>query len=416
MQCLSCCLLAASIPFRFNTTAMIVWLLALCWLLLGRFRTLGTQLKSQKIYWVWIVYYLLYAISVLYSTNKEQAGFEIVQKLSLILMPLLVGLGCFFNSRQREYVLAAFTLGVSGAALFCMGKAAWIWQTKGTTESWFYHQLVSGLDPNAVYMAWYVVFSLGLLLLFPWQTKPLNKSWVKWCLILLQFVFLVLLSSRLLLVVFFLVPLPLYLRRLYVDLKIPRFGIVLTIVAALLVVLGLAMTQNPIRQRFDDILKNDVHVAFLKDYHSDPQHFNNLTLRLFSWRVGLENIRDKNLLPYGAGLGDVQTIQNERFDAYGVKAVHDMNLHNMYLQTTMAIGLPGLLLLLAIVISPFFFVFQIPEWKSYLVFHITCCAFMMQEAVFQTQAGVVFYSFFSMLFWTSVHDRRRGRSTQDMGS
>src|SRR5262245_21062997 len=95
-QVLSCCLLAASIPFRFNITAILVWLLAACWLLLGRFRTVGRQLQTERAYWVWGIYYLLFAVSYFYSEDKEQAGFEIVQKLSLILFPLLVGLGCFF--------------------------------------------------------------------------------------------------------------------------------------------------------------------------------------------------------------------------------------------------------------------------------------------------------------------------------
>jgi hypothetical protein len=425
-QVLICCLLAASIPFRFNTTAILIWPLVLCWLLLGRFRTMGKQLKTERAYWVWGIYYLLFALSFFYSADREQAGFEIVQKLSLILFPLVVGLGCFFDARQREKVMAAFTLGISGAGLFCMIRAAILWKTSGDPEVWFYHTLVSGLDPNAVYMAWYVVFSLGLLLLFPWQQFFTKKqAWLRWSFILLQFVFLVLLSSRLLLVLFFVVPLPLYLRRLYVDLKVSRGLVILSLCAAVVLVAGIAMTENPVRKRFDDVMSKDMHIVFLPDYRTDSQHFNNLTLRLFVWRVGLENIRDSNLLPYGAGLGDVHSIQNKRIEAYGIinmsdsshppPTLYNMNLHNMFLQTTMAIGLPGLITLIVLAFMPFFFLFQLPDWKSWLVFQVAGCAFMMQEAFFQTQAGVVFFSFFSMLFWVSVYERRgdpRGRSAR----
>jgi hypothetical protein len=83
------------------------------------------------------------------------------------------------------------------------------------------------------------------------------------------------------------------------------------------------------------------------------------------------------------------------------------------------IGLPGLVLLVLIIFMPVFNLKYIKPYKSiYIVFICTSIFFFLQEAVFQTQAGVVFYSFFIMLFWIISYDNKilnAGKASEGTG-
>jgi O-antigen ligase len=366
----------------------------------------------------------LYAVSYLYSEDKPQAQFEITQKLSFILLPLLVGAGLNITRRGFEQILLAFVSGISVTALACMSRAAYVGFAAGNQEYWFYHKLVDGFDANAVYMAWYVTFSISVLLLFKWESfsgRRLNI--LKWVTVALQFVFLILLSSRMLLVIFFVVTLPLYFASLYQNVRLSRTKLGIGLLGILIFIISIASTHNPVSQRFSDVMHNDFRQSFLKDYRNDPQHFNNLTLRIFVWRVGLENLRDHNLWWTGAGIGDVHALQNRRIAEYGIRNMSDgdhppptlynMNLHNMYLQTILAIGIPGLVLFLCLVFSPFFVLSKSGDKRIWAIFHFAACAFFMQESIFQTQAGFMFYIFFSVIFWQAVQ-RTRMEQTQSV--
>jgi O-antigen ligase len=423
LQFTACCLLAFSLPFRFKGTSICIWVVLLGWLLSGNYRETWERLKSGRGYWLWGGLFVLYALSYFYSEDKPQAQFEITQKLSFVLLPILVGAGLDITRRRFEQILLSFISGISVVALACIMRAGYMDLRMGSHAYWFYHQLVSGLDMNAVYMAWYVTFSISVLLLFRWEHFFQDRQRVlRWLAIALQAAFLVLLSSRMLLVIFFVVTLPLYFANLYQNVRLSRVRLGMLLVGILLFITAVAFTPNPVRQRFDDVMHNDFRQSFLKDYRNDPQHFNNLTLRVFVWRVGLENLQVHRLWWKGAGIGDVHALQNRRIAEYGIRNMSDadhppptlynMNLHNMYLQAILALGIPGLVVFLCLVLSPFFFLSQSGDKRSWLIFHFSACAFMLQESIFQTQAGIIHYAFFSVIFWQAVH---RKKATQSLG-
>jgi len=387
-------------------------------LLKGTFKDTWLQLRVNKGYWFWIGFFLLYAISYFYSADKAQAQFEIVQRLSFILLPLLVGAGTDIDRRRWVYILLAFVAGITMAGLGCMIKAAILWKQTGDTTHMFYHELVSGLDVNAVYMAWYVVFSLSALLLFRWDDVFRGRRGIlKWMVIMVQILFLILLSSRLLLVIFFVVTIPVYISALYRNLHLSKGRVGIIMAGFVLIILGLVMTKNPVRQRFDDVLHNDFQHSFLKDYRNDAQNFNNLTLRVFVWRIGIENLNEHGLWWKGAGIGDVQALQNKKIEAYGINhmdegnhpapTMYNMNLHNMYMQTVMALGIPGLIVFLLLIFSPLFVLTRMEDRRTFFIFHIAACAFMLQESIFQTQAGIIYYTFFSVIFWKLAYQDER---------
>ncbi|MBS1616384.1 MAG: O-antigen ligase family protein [Bacteroidetes bacterium] len=410
IQLICCCLIAASFPLWFNYTAICIWLLALAWLLHADFKGSWQRLRHNRGYAPFLLYFLLYALSYTYSSDKAQAGFDLTQKLSFILLPLILGAGTHITRRGWERILLSLSLSLTLVGIFCMARAYHLWQMQGDDEVFFYHRLVAGLDANAVYMAWYVLFSLAALSFYRWTSCFLRWQGLllKWLLFAIQLLFFILLSSRTMLMILCFIALPCF---LHVRVKKFRWT-VLHIIAALILAGGLGAflikTDNPVRQRFEDVRPNNLRHAFQPHYADSNQQFSNLTMRLFIWRVGFENIQANHLWWAGAGNGDVHNLQNDRIASYGFRmtnesggpsAMRDIDLHNMYLQTVLAVGIPGLLVLLVLLFSPFFYLTRTGYSHLAFLFHISACLFMLQEAVFQTQSGIIYYIFFSVLFW-----------------
>lgn len=405
----SCCALSFLIacPFLFSSIASILVIAAIAFT--TNWRELFRNLGRRRILLVWMLYYLLHVLSYTYSADKQNSLFDLESKLTLFFFPLLIGAGISFSRRDLEYILLAFIAGMTCVFFFCMTQAIWLFSRYGNTFYFFYHDLVKGLDANAVYVAWYAFFCLATLFFFRWEYTPLAKSRLL-CrlLILTQVVFLVLLSSRSLLLLFacFLIPYYIFELRKSNRLSRGRQNIVLTVLTACLLLL--LLLPNPVTQRYKDILNDNTHKAWLPDYRNNDVHFNNLTTRLFFWRVGMENMSLHHLWLTGAGNGDVTGLQNQRMHELGLSNIYNKarpspyrnaNLHNMYLQTLLMIGIPGLIVFLIIMAAPFFQMRTHPEGLLWFAFHLCSSLFMMQEAALQTQAGIIFFAFFSMIFW-----------------
>ena len=264
----ACCVLAFCIPLPFIYATLCIWLLIACWLLSGRFRETWSALKRTQAYWLWALYFILHVVSYFYSEDKGQAEFDTVSKLSFVLMPLLVGAGTAINLRGLSAIMLSFILGIISTGGFCIVQAYVIWQQDGKLKHFFYHELTRGLNANAVYTAWYVLFALSALLLFPWREA--GKSWMiwwRWLAVLFCAGFLMLLASRLLLLLFLLVVIPAYCIQYF---RVRKHSLLIPLLAMTLVIGSLAMlarTHNPIRKRFADIMHPDMTTVLKENYH-----------------------------------------------------------------------------------------------------------------------------------------------------
>ena len=108
----------------------------------------------------------------------------------------------------------------------------------------------------------------------------------------------------------------------------------------------------------------------------------------------------------GCGVGDVGILQKGRIALYDAHTnalykqpdLSVLNLHNMYLQVLMTLGIPGLLIFLLIVLTPFSWLKRLKNKEVFLIFLVSYLLYMMQESALQTQAGVVYFTFFYQVF------------------
>lgn len=403
------------IPWPFLYSAWALVFVAILTVFTAHWPTLLKRFAACKALWVPVAFFALYALSYFWSEHKDTAAWAIESKLAFVLLPIVLGAGESVDDSGLRIILRASVAGVAAVGIYCVVQAFGGWQQTGDASYFFYHKLVTGfeshatgLEANAVYMALYACFAL-LILVSGLALGP-ARSWrlgLTWLVALPLAVFFVLLSSRTLLVLFAGVLLPAF----WWHRRTSRRGAGWLLVAVILIagsVAALLYFDNPVRKRFADVARPDLHEAFLPGYQNHDQKFDNLTTRLFIWRVGIETVRTEKLWLTGAGAGDVHYLTDARMDALGIRNIynekarsyfHGVNMHNMYLQALLAVGLAGLLLLMMMVTQPLLHSVGGTEGLFWRLLFLTFTLFMLQEAALQTQAGIIPFALALSLFW-----------------
>jgi O-antigen ligase len=123
--------------------------------------------------------------------------------------------------------------------------------------------------------------------------------------------------------------------------------------------------------------------------------------RLSIWKASIEIIQEHYLL--GVGTGDVKDTlyvkyaKNNMVSALKLK----LNSHCQYLQTFIALGIIGFLVLVSMLLFP---AIQAIRRRDYLYFlFVFLFAFnILVESMFETQAGIIFYAFFNAFLFLSM--------------
>jgi len=147
-----------------------------------------------------------------------------------------------------------------------------------------------------------------------------------------------------------------------------------------------------IRTRVHEILweTND----FVRE-HGTSGH--SLTMRLEFWKTALCIIK-KNIL-FGVGTGDVENAFKSQYQEENTSLHKEWQLrsHNQYLETTVALGVIGLLLFFTRLLAPFFSGKKLSA--LFILFLLIEALSFINEDTLETQAGVTFCIFFTQLFF-----------------
>jgi O-antigen ligase len=120
------------------------------------------------------------------------------------------------------------------------------------------------------------------------------------------------------------------------------------------------------------------------------------TLRMEIWDDALTTYQKSPLIGYGNGDGEQELLDQYQTDNFQQAIEENLNPHNQFMQTGIAIGALGILLVLALLLYPF------TRWKKQYVFGLIFSAisflFFMTESVLEKRSGVVAFSIFYCLF------------------
>jgi hypothetical protein len=173
---------------------------------------------------------------------------------------------------------------------------------------------------------------------------------------------------------------------------------VLPLIAVTIIVAG----SVPFINRISELKNTDFSVVNQEAYAYDTP-LNGLTFRLILWRLAGEILQDENAWLTGTGLGSKQEILDSYYIKYGLytgnpelgdKGYLGYNFHSQYLESMVGSGIPGLLILCAII----FFIFIIKRQQLFfpLMVYIIIILFLITESMLERQAGIVLFC----LLWT----------------
>jgi O-antigen ligase len=341
---------------------------------------------------VWMtVLYITYIIGIFFAHELTNGLKYAEYKLALLVLPLLLSIKPKFELKLQWPVMGLIlgTLVVIGIGIVsscnCYNQHAWF----------LYCFSSSYISPvhHPSYFAGFLLFAT----VAAWIGY--RKSWkgfsiyvvVGYSLITFFFYFLCLSLAGMLFLGMVLTGLAVY----YIYKKWGKWIALSTIVLGP-VLLFLVLSKLP-------GIKDDVAVTKkgLSEYISSPQAFLNKRVadeaipgnqkRLVMWTVTTELILKH---PFGVGTGNVDEYLHAKLKTYGFNQLvaDDLNPHNQYLQTALEIGIFGLLVLLALIISCI--VIAIKYRNFLLLLLISGLAFnMLFESMLQRQSGILFYSF-----------------------
>ncbi len=306
----------------------------------------------------WVVFsmgfFLLYLIGMLYTENIASGLSQLETKLGLLFFPFFIASYGRWNNEKRNFILSLLTLAVSSLAMVCL-VVAFMLSTEKTgslfdlDSSFFvYNQLTKVLFIQPIYFSLFILFLLVVWqnrLITEWYGLKAGKRGFWLALQVFLLIFLFLLSSRTSILTYLIWSL------------IRTFDLMVfkkrraTAVLALIIEMGLGailLTQI-------DVSKTRFSEAIDPDSSYEKDEFAGRSLRIEKWKCSFETWAKNPVL--GVGTGDENAELLKCFEEKNIaEAIRwQYNSHNQYLSTLTQVGIPGILLLLAMVFYPIFY-------------------------------------------------------------
>lgn len=381
-------LVSLSLPFYIGWTTITIVILLSAILLdaAARKRSLNI-IHNWQLYWL-VLLYILYAVSMIYTANKEEGLNNLSSSLSLVIFPVLLSGLDFQKPGMVKWVLNAFIAGCIAAGVYCLLSALITWLMTGENH-FFYTQLSVYMHPS------YFALMLNLCLCYLYNVLVFERDEKRQ-------------KPLLILCIFFINTL--------IILLSSKAGIFTAILVQLLV-FAKAFSSTPNRKRIIYIFLGIAVFAFIfykvivprnQERISDSEQqvlvkpLTNETsessgVRLLIWKLSLSLAKEN--MPFGTGVGDVQDELESGYRDNGMTGALDkrLNAHNQFLQTLLATGIPGLVLLILSLLLPIIQGVRSGNFLFWVLPVIVAFNFLF-ESMLERQAGMVFFTFFMTLF------------------
>lgn len=393
------------LPIAPKLLPLFIIAISLLWLLEGNFTSKVHSLKNSRLAWVFISLYLIYLIGMSYTFNTLHGLKDLETKFTLLLFPLIYATSIFAKKINFSLLFKSLVFGCSIAALYGLITSTYLFiyelyarannivlNTSYPYTNYFFSAYVSPFLHTG-YFALYINVSIAFLLynlLFNNLEISVNLKRLFILLLVFLSVYNVLLLSK----IGLLSMIGVYLFLFFVWAK-QRFNIIKLIGIIALLIAGVVL----IILAFPKVRMNFEHLIETTFYKSENEldSEDGAASRLVAWKTALRITKIHYLT--GVGTGDVkQTLTDEYkkrgyFNAYKIQ----LNSHNQYLQTTLAVGLAGLFALLIIIFVNFKKAIRNRNYLHLIFISLVSTQFFV-EASLETQAGVIFISFFNSAF------------------
>ena len=372
--------------FKIPLTGGII-ILGLCWIFTFAYKEKFQALLKQPVAIAFIALYFLHLLSMIYTENHVEGWNDLRLKITLFLLPLFMMSTRLVLREQRIFLLKFFAVLMMLMAGADLALSLSEYLISFNYDEFYYVKLTHILASKPHYVAWYYSFAIFISLYQILTGKKWRYLWLLGFTLLL--ISLLLLSSRAYIMAFIIVFSVSAVKWAKTNvISRSAWGKILLAFSMFIGALFLLPNTNA--------RINDGIVEVQKLLGSDTHKQTNPRIPL--WKYGLKIIADQPVFGYGAG--DAKQVLNEALKESDFKmwngqrnvsiSEKNLNFHNQYLQTWAEVGILGLLLLIFLMIRPFFLKDQHPLFLIFL--GLTIIGFLT-ESMLERQAGVVFIAF-----------------------
>lgn len=347
------------------------------------------EFKLQFFPLLFVTFYLIYALYALGTRHPDIAGVYIENKLSFLLLPILLSFRLKrktdFNWSVIGYLVGIFVLLVGS---YTQAFNCYLFHNGG--RGCFLTSLFS-YQHHPSYTSVFLVLAMGLLWYAKEQKfKGFKLYWIIPAMIILFITSILCLSLAGILFLFACMAtvLLVWIYRKYGS-KVGTGALV--IAPFLLYFIMISMPQ--VRGELESA------TGYTDKYLKDPETFvreptypmSGTEVRIVMWTVSTKVFK---MYPLGVGTGNVDEVLFDHLNQMGQSelAKKNYNPHNQYLQTGIETGWLGLIILLSIIGLGTYKAFQQRNWLLLLM--VVSLAFNnLFESMLQRQSGIVFYTF-----------------------
>src|SRR5882724_9306137 len=404
---LTLAVIATTVLSVFNLNSYCIILLLLCRLWVGGPLTAIRTAFTNKYFLAYFALFMVDAVGLLYTHNRTTGGHIVERDATLLAIPFIICAGPFTDEGGYRKLMTAYCLILALASLYCLGIAVQHYIQVKEIYVFFYHTFSHAIRENAIYFSVFMIFGLLYLLSPRWdidskRLSPKVKSGLRIGMILFFTGIIILLASKLLLVVPFLIFVHFAFQR-YSIRKNKKFILAL-IVTGLLLIAGVVFTDNPIKYRYLDIVNGDISVI-RKEKFSRATYFNGVQLRLIEWHFALEILNENHAWIQGVSPGDSQDLLNKKYIAAEMYTGDPKekklgfltyNFHNQYIEDLVRSGLIGLGVLLTVCGLLIGLARKCGSREAFFTVAILLVLFLT-ESFITLQHGVFLFSFFPLL-------------------
>ena len=376
-----------------------------------------------------IVFYMLYAISILWSENISFALTDLLLKSPIFIIPLIVATREKISKRKLNIILFVFACSILALNFGNLINSYFNYLDSHKISDFYYEKLT--VNMNSAYQAMFSCFSIVIFIYLFAREKFINR-WAAYFAVAFQLILILLIASRMQIIIITLLT-PVYILSYYYKKKKISLGL-LYVILIFIAVKFIVETPSSLNVRYKQT------VFHIKNIGADNSRSD---ARKYIWEEALGLIKDNWVI--GLGIGDAkddllecyvrssetsrvtqindnsktvkvltkESIKNKisyekqvlryakrtiktRKNRYEDFILAKYNYHSQYLQTFATIGFAGFSLLLLLLVIPFI---KALKKNEYLVasFFLIIAASFLTESILERQAGVIFVAFFYSL-------------------
>lgn len=350
--------------------------------------------------------FFIYMIGLLWTQNMRYGSIDLELKIPLFLFPFIFASSrsIIFRGKRVVNVFIAYMTGCFISTMIFIFNAFNNFIQSNSYDEFYYTKLA--IYQHTTYMSMFLSLALAMaLFLLIFRRSMLSRLlqvFIAW-LIPYYFILVILLSSKAGIFCMALVfALSIMAMLLYGKKKLHA------VVAFALVCAAFTLSQGIFPHSFGRMKAVGRTMSSRPESGSDA--IESTAERVLIWDAAYTIIKQNILI--GVGTGDVKDAllgQYER-NNFNNGFLKQLNAHNQFLQTFIALGLLGIVILLAGFLWPFWLSLK----KSYLIYaaFILIVTFnLLFESMLERQAGMMFYAFFNAFLFTIKEELRVSRSS-----